>query len=189
MVEVEIRGELTVEKFEELNNLFSKDGKLLETQDREMILLRDTPRYNDDPTLREVDIRIRCTNGDTEIMIKEMKSQNNVARSEKQYKFGKMTLEEVKEFVGFFGSHQGQWMHRRKKVYEYGNVHWSIVEAVPGIYYFEAEREIENEIDIEKNKKELEEVAENMDLKIMSAEEYKTFIKMLGEKVNKYIEW
>lgn len=75
MIEVEIRGELGKEKFEELNNFFSTNGKLLETQDREMILLRDTPGVQtEDPTLRERDIRIRRTNGKTEIMVKEMKS-------------------------------------------------------------------------------------------------------------------
>ncbi len=42
---------------------------------------------------------------------------------------------------------------------------------------------------IEETKNELHLQAEKLNLKIMSSEEYKTFIKMLGEKVNKYIEW
>lgn len=189
MIEVEIRGELTKEKFEELNKFFSENGKQLETQDREMILLRDTPRYNDDPTLREVDIRIRRTNGETEIMVKEMKSENNVARSEHSFKFGNIEMEEAKKFVKYFGSQNGQWMHRKKNVYGWNNVHWSLVEAVPGIFYFEAEKEVENESEIANANEELKKVCEELNLKTMTVEDYKTFIKMLGEKVNKYITW
>jgi adenylate cyclase class IV len=189
MIEVEIRGELGKEKFEELNNFFSTNGKLLENQDREMILLRDTPGYNEDPTLRERDIRIRRTNGKTEIMVKEMKSVGNVARSEHSFPMGEIELEEAKQFVKYFGSKMGEWMHRRKKVYEYNGTHWSVVEAVPGIYYYEAEKEVANETEIEKANQEIREEAHKLGLPIFTTEEYKTFIKMLGEKVNKYIEW
>lgn len=189
MIEVEIRGELTKEKFDELNDFFNEKGKLLETQDREMILLRDTPRYNDDPTLREVDIRIRRTNGETEVMVKEMKSEHNVARSEHSFPMGNIELEDAKKLVGYFGSHKGQWMHRKKKVYEYEGLFWSIVEAVPGIYYYELEKEVEEGVDLEKVRQDLVLVVESMNMGHFTSEEYKTFIKMLGEKVNKYIEW
>lgn len=189
MIEVEIRGELSKEKFDELEKLFSEKGKLLEEQDREMILLRDTPRYSDDPTLREVDIRIRKTNGDTEIMVKEMKSENNVARSEKQFKLGQISMDEAKEFVKFFGSQKGQWMHRKKKVYDYLGGHWSLVEAVPGIYYYELEHEVEEGTDLELVKEELIQIANSLSLPHFTSEEYKDFIVMLGEKVNKFIEW
>ncbi len=189
MIEVEIRGELSEEKFVELNNYFSENGKLLETQDREMILLRDMPGYSEDPTQRKVDIRIRKTNGDTEIMIKEMKSENNVARSEKSFQLGQISLEEAKEFVKFFGSQKGQWMHRKKKVYEYGGGHWSLVEAVPGIFYYELEKEVEEGTDLEKTRQVLIVIAQNLNLQIFTGQEYRDFIKMLGEKVNKYISW
>jgi adenylate cyclase class IV len=189
MIEVEIRGELGKEKFEELNNFFSANSKLLETQDREMILLRDTPGYHEDPTLRERDIRIRRTNGKTEIMVKEMKSVGNVARSEHSFQLGEMGLEEAKQFVKYFGSKMGQWMHRRKKVYEYGGVYWSVVEAVPGIFYYEAEKEVSDDSEIEAANKSLRDEAMRLGLPIFTTEEYKEFIKMLGAKVNKYIEW
>lgn len=189
MIEVELRWELTKEKFEELNDFFTTNGKLTEIQDREMILLRDTPGYADDPTIREKDIRIRRTNWETEIMVKEMKSINNVARSENSFKFGNIEIEEVKKFVAYFWSHKGQWMHRKKKVYFWNDVHWSLVEAVPDIFYFEAEKEIEDEGDIEKTHEELKNVVSSLSLPIMENQYYKDFIKMLGEKVNKYITW
>jgi hypothetical protein len=189
MIEVEIRGELTKHEFEELNNFLSEKGKLLEVQDREMILLRDTPGYNEDPTLRDVDMRIRRTNGNTEIMVKEKKSEGNVSRSEHSFKLGNLELEDAKRFVKFFGSQKGQWMHRKKKVYEYDSVFWSVVEAVPGIYYYEAEMETEEGTDLEKIENLLKEKAKKLALKIFTRDEYREFIKMLGAKVNKYIQW
>lgn len=189
MIEVEIRGELTQKEFEQLNIFFEQKGKLLEVQDREMILLRDTPGYNEDPTLREVDIRIRKTNGDTEIMVKEKKSDGNVSRLEHSFKLGNLEIEGAKKFVKFFGSQRGQWMHRKKKVYEYEDIYWSLVEAVPGIFYYEAEIETKEENNLLKIENFLKEKANELALKVFTKEEYKEFIKMLGEKVNKYIEW
>jgi adenylate cyclase class IV len=189
MIEVEIRGELTKDEFEKLNSFLESNGKLLEVQDREMILLRDTPGYNEDPTLRDVDIRIRRTNGQTEIMVKEKKSEGNVARSEHSFAMGEISLDSAKSFVKYFGSKKGQWMHRKKKVYDWEGVNWSLVEAVPGIFYFEAEKEVDEKEDLEKIKEELHKIATNNNLKVMTLDEYKSFIKMLGEKVNKYIDW
>jgi adenylate cyclase class IV len=122
-------------------------------------------------------------------MIKEMKSENNVARSEHAFQLGNLELEEAKKLVKYFGSQKGQWMHRKKKVYFYNDVHWSLVEAVPGIYYFEAELEVGKESEIEKANQKLKEVVASLNLNVMSSEDYKIFIKMLGEKVNKFIEW
>jgi hypothetical protein len=80
-------------------------------------------------------------------------------------------------------------MHRKKKVYEYDGVYWSVVEAVPGIYYYEAEKEVEEGTDLGVIESDLKEICKKLNLKIFDKEEYKSFIKMLGEKVNKYIEW
>ncbi len=189
IIEVEVRGHLSRDQFEALNERMHIDGELLEEQDREMILLRDTPGYHEDPTVRERDIRIRRTNGATEIMVKEMKSAGNVARSEHSFALGSLELEEVKHLVKYFGSTQGQWMHRKKRVYQFEGIHWSLVEAVPGIYYYEAEIEVQDQKDIDVAKVSLEKKVKELGLPLFSNEEYKAFIVMLGEKVNKYISW
>jgi adenylate cyclase class IV len=189
MIEVEIRGELSKEKFDELNNFFPEKGKLLEVQDREMILIHDTPLYNADPTLRQVDIRIRTTNGERELMVKEMKSEGNTARSEHQYIFSNADMEGVKKLVKFFGYNSGGWMHRKKSVYDHNFFNWSLVEAVPGIYYYELEKEVSEDADFEKVKQGLIEEAKSHGLTYMSDEEHRIFIKMLTATVNKYITW
>lgn len=189
MVEIEIRGTLTKEEFDKANSFFATNGILKEVQDREMILLLDTLGYDSDPTKREVDIRIRCTNGKTELMVKKKVSENNVARSEKAFDFGDMSLDDAKELVKSFGSVKGQWMHRKKNVYDYDGVEWSLVEAVPGVFYYEAEMVAEEGQDMEKIRKDLMVKAQNQGYSVLEPEEYRRFIEMLGSTVNRYIDW
>jgi len=189
MVEIEIRGRLTQEEFKNANSFFTEHGVLKEIQDREMILLQDTPGYDSDPTKREIDIRLRRTNGKTEIMIKRKMSDNNVARTENSFNLGEILLEDAKELVKHFGSKKGQWMHRRKSIYDYKKVEWSLVEAVPGIFYYEAEMVAEESDDLEKLRLDLIRIVQNEGYSVMDAEEYKLFIELLGQKVNKCITW
>lgn len=189
MIEIEVRGILTKEEFDKANSFFAMNGVLKEVQDREMVLLLDTPGYDSDPTKREVDIRIRRTNGKTELMVKKKVSENNVARSEKAFDLGDISLDEAKELVKSFGSVKGQWMHRKKNVYDYDGVEWSLVEAVPGIFYYEAEMVADESQDTEEIRKILVEKAQSHGYSVLEPEEYKRFIEMLGVTVNKYISW
>ena len=103
MIEVEIRGKLTVEKFEELKTIFQQNGKLIETQDREMIRLFGFADSDENVLKRNMDARIRCTNGKSELMVKRNLSGDNVARKEDSFDLGNMEIERVKELVKVFG--------------------------------------------------------------------------------------
>jgi adenylate cyclase class IV len=189
MIEVEVRGGLSKDQFDSLSIFLSENGKLKEIQDREMVLLLDTPGYDMDPTKREVDIRIRKTNGINEIMVKRKLVEGNHARSETSYNLGEMSIEDAQMMVRAFGISRGQWMHRRKSVYLYNKCEWSLVEAVPGIYYFEIEKEVDQSADIHRVKDELESEVKKLGYKTFSNKEYKDFIFFLGEKVNKWVSW
>lgn len=189
MIEVEVRNELSQEQFESLTSFLSENGKLKEVQDREMVLLIDTPGYDMDPTKREVDIRIRRTNGVNEIMVKHKLTDGNHARHEKSYNLGDMSIDDAQSLVKSFGVSKGQWMHRRKSVYVYNGCEWSLVEAVPGIYYFEVEKEVPDTADLDEVKEELIKEARSLGYDTFTDEEYRNFINLLGEKVNKWISW
>ena len=122
-------------------------------------------------------------------MIKKKAAENNVARSENSFNLGEISLEEAKMLVKSFGCTKGQWMHRKKSVYDYDGVEWSLVEAVPGIYYYEAEVVVENIQDVEGVKVNLIKKAQDQGYSVFAPEEYKKFIEMLGAAVNKYIDW
>lgn len=188
MIEVEIRGRLTDEEFERVTDFLRKNGELIESQDREMILLRDYPGYSKDPTAREVDIRLRNTNGSCEIMLKKKGADHNVARHELSLGLVDTDLTKVKEVVKAFGYSSGIWMHRKKDVYRYNDVEWSIAD-VPGMRYFEAEQEAVDAKDIEKIRQKLEQEADKLGLAVFTPEETRAFLAELDEKVNKEVSW
>ena len=199
MIEVEIRGRLDKGAATKLRSFFGKKGTLVEKQSREMILLFDNPGYADDPGKREVDIRLRNTNGTCEIMVKRKAHEHNAGRSEVSLKLSDKNLENAKEIVKAFGCSRGLWMHRTKNVYRHNGIEWSIVEAVPHpsiknsaakrIFYFEAERAARDGADIEKIRMALVAEAERLGLSVFTPEQYYDFVGELGREVNKRVTW
>jgi predicted adenylyl cyclase CyaB len=189
MVEVEIRGRLTQEDFDRLKALLSKEGVHKESHTREMIRLYDYPGFAEDPVAREVDIRLRDTDGRCEIMVKHKASENNVARSELSLKLADSNLDTAKAVLKSLGYAKGLWMHRKKDIYVYRDVEWSLVEAPKGYLYYEAEKEVESAAYAAEAEKELEAEAAKLNLPILSPDEYRVLIHELTENVNKVIEW
>jgi adenylate cyclase class IV len=187
MIEIEIRGRLTKEKFLELKDFFNINGKHIESHDREMILLKDYVGYSKNLTERELDIRLRNTNGKCEIMIKRKSDSDNTSRKEISIELADATLDGAKELAKAFGCTKGVWMHRKKDIFEYKNIEWSLVEAPEEIFYFEAEILAGENDSVEEIRTHLIEAAEELGLKIFSATETDEFIGMLNEKVNKEI--
>ena len=189
VVEVEIRGQLTGEARAKLLEFLKKEGEYVESHTREMIMLLDVEGYSEDPTIRAVDVRLRNTDGKCEIMVKRKVSDNNVGRSEVSLQLADTTLDNAKEIVKALGSMHGLWMHRKKDIYTYHDIEWSVVEAPKEIYYYEAEHALEEGEDIEKHRLELVAEAEALGLSIFTPEEYHEFTNMLGREVNKKITW
>lgn len=189
MIEVEIRGPLTKEEAEKLREFFRHDGEHVESHTREMIRLYDYPGFDEDTLKREVDIRLRDTDGRCEIMVKKKMSENNVGRSELSLKLKDTDLDTAKAVMKALGYSKGLWMHRKKDVYRHSGVEWSIVEAPENIFYYEAEQEAEDGADLAKIETHLKAEAEKLQVKVFALEEYREFIAFLTEKVNKRIEW
>ncbi len=188
MIEIELRGRLSDSEFDRLTAFLRKEGKLVETQDREMILLRGYPGYSEDPIVRDTDIRLRNTNGNCEIMVKRKASEGNISRHETSLKLHDKHLDTVKDVLKALGFSEGLWMHRKKEIYRYRDIEWSVVD-VPRYRYFEAEKEVEDQESIEKAKGEIEEEAKALGLTVMTPEQVRDFIYELDKAVNKDIEW
>lgn len=189
MIEVEIRGPLTKSEAEKLKEFFRTHGEHVESHTREMIRLYDYPGFHEDTLIRGVDIRLRDTDGRCEIMVKKKISEHNVGRSELSLKLQDTNLDTAKEVVKALGYSKGLWMHRKKDVYEYAGIEWSIVEAPQDIFYYEAEQGADDGADIAKIETHLKAEAEKLQVRVFSPEEYRDFIAVLGEKVNKRISW
>ncbi len=189
MIEVEVRGQLTQEEFEHLKAFLTINGILVESHSREMIRLYDYPGFDEDSNKREVDIRLRNTNGDCEIMVKRKAAENNVARHELSLKLRDTDLDTAKAVIKALGYEKGLWMHRIKDIFSYHGIEWSLVQAPPSYFYFEAEREVSSVEEISQVEEILREEAKKLSLSVFSPEEYLDFISHLTHDVNKVVVW
>lgn len=189
MIEVEVRGPLTKEEAQKFEEFLRQHGEHVESHTREMIRLYDYPGFHEDTLLREVDIRLRDTDGRCEIMVKKKMSENNVGRSELSLKLQDTNLNTAKEVLKALGYAKGLWMHRKKDVYKYADIEWSIVEAPESIFYYEAEQESNDTVDFKAIETHLMNEAKKLELQVFEPQEYREFIQFLTEKVNKRITW
>lgn len=188
MIEVEIRGILSKEKYSQLREFLSTNGKHVESHEREMILLTELPGYSKNLSERQVDIRLRNTSGKCEVMIKHQTSEGNTGRKEISVKLeDSPNLDAAKELAKAFGCTKGVWMHRKKEIFENNGIEWSLVEAPKEIYYFEAEIGVGDESESQEAHSQLIKAAAELKLEVLSPEETDRFIDKLNKEVNKEI--
>lgn len=192
MIEVEIRGQLNEKSYTTLRDILMQFGVHIEDQKREMILLYGYPGFDVDPLKRKVDIRLRNTNGNCEVMIKHTESEFNIARKEVSIPSGDNDWQKMINMVKAFGITKGLWMRREKEVFMFNNIEWSLAKAISRdgaktFYYYEAENPTSDRLHVEEIKKNLEQEVKRLNLPIMSPKEYKAMVEMFGREVNEEI--
>jgi predicted adenylyl cyclase CyaB len=188
MVEVEIRGRLDKNQFDALKKFMEKNGRHIESHEREMYLLFDYPGFSIDPIAREVDIRLRNTDGFCEIMVKHKAGEGNTARHELSLPLKQNDLITAKQVVKAFGCTKAIKMHRKKDIFAYEDIEWSIVETPQNYYYYEAEKEVDPEADMEAVKKQLVAVAALIGLTVLDNDAMRDFLFLLDKEVNEIVD-
>jgi len=192
MIEVELRGHLTKEQFENLETFLKEYGSFKEFQDREMFLLYDYAGYSKDFTTRDTDIRLRNTNGNCEIMMKRKIGDDTTARKEISVPLKDTKLDNVKEVMKALGCGKALWMHRVKNTYMYEGSEWSCISAPnengEHIYFYEVEREVVSVQEVEHTKEMLKSQSRALDLPVLQGDGARAFIHLLDTQVNKVVE-
>jgi predicted adenylyl cyclase CyaB len=183
-IEVEIRGRLDDAGYDRLKAFMDEKGTHQESHEREMFLLRDYPGYTRDFVGRDVDIRLRNTNGRCEIMLKQ---KVGTAREEISLKLQDKDLETAKKIVKALGCTETVWMHRLKEVYEYNGIEWSLVICPNNIRYYEAELAIDDPSKVEETQAQLEAQARELGLKVLDEEGTRDLIHQLDTEANKVV--
>lgn len=186
---MEIRGRLTEEGYKRLKEYLLLHGQYKGVQKREMYLLRGYPGYSEDPTVREVDIRLRNTDGHCEIMLKTKASEGNTGRHEISLPLSDHGLERAKQIARAFGCTSALKMVREKEVYELDGVEWSLLNCPPkNIRFFETEQEAESDADISQVKEALVAHARKLGADpLVTDEQMREFIYMLDREVNEEV--
>ncbi|HEY4523361.1 MAG TPA: CYTH domain-containing protein [Candidatus Paceibacterota bacterium] len=184
-IEVEIRGRLDDTEYANLKSFLDERGVHKESHEREMFLLRDYPGYSKDFIGRDVDIRLRNTNGACEIMLK-LKAGS--AREEVSLQLKDHDLETAKKIVKSLGCTTAVWMHRLKEVYEFNGIEWSLVIAPNNIRYYEAEIAVADSAEVPETHTKLEAEAKKIGLEILDEEGTRALIHRLDTEANKVVE-
>ncbi len=184
-IEVEIRGRLNDVEYARIKSFLDQHGTHKESHEREMFLLRDYPGYSKDFVGRDVDIRLRNTDGSCEIMLKR-KVEN--AREETSLQLKDTNLEAAKKVVKALGCTTAVWMHRLKEVYDYENIEWSLVIAPNNIRYYEAELVVESQNEIPAAHTRLEMEAKKIELEVLDDTGTRELIHRLDTEANKVVE-
>jgi predicted adenylyl cyclase CyaB len=187
MIEVEIRGPLNKSQYETFRSFLAKEGKFIKHIDREAFFLYGHPGYAHDPLERTVDIRLRNTNGECEIMVKQKISENNEARKEISLKLKDNNLETAKEVVKALGISKALRIERSSDIYEYRGIEWSIVRAPKDHFFYEAERSAKDKEESKQVQKDLALEAARVKLNVFTPKEDQEFIYLLFKEVDEEV--
>ena len=183
-IEVEIRGNLDTVEYDRVKVFLDEHGEHVESQEREMFLLKDYPGFGDDFVGRQTDIRLRNTNGNCEIMLK---IKVGTAREEVSLQLKDSDLESAKKVVKALGCTSALWMHRQKEVYRYHDIEWSLVICPQDIRYFEAERVVADADHIAEAQQILEDEVRALGLVVLDDDGTRALIHKLDTEVNKVV--
>lgn len=190
MIEVEIRGRLSEETYKKLKGQLLTKGEFRGASTREMYLLRDYPGYNKDPNAREVDLRLRNTDGFCEIMLKRKADSGNHARQEVSLALSENSLDHAKEIVKTLGCKYGLKMIRQRETFILDSVEWVLINCPPkNIKFYETELMAKTQAEIPSVRQKLIKQARALGVEpILTDEDMRKFLYMLDEQVNEEAE-
>jgi len=185
-IEIELRGLLTEDTYSKLKNFLEQNGKHIKSFNREMYLFRDYLGYSEDFVGRKLDIRLRNTDGDCEIMLKE---DVGGAREEVALKLVDNDLKKAKRIMRGLGIKEAVWMQRNKEIYEYKGINFDLTRCPPSdILYFEAELNVSNPNEVQEATERIKAVAKEISLEILDDEATRVLIDDLDKRANKVVE-
>lgn len=185
-IEIEIRGPLLKEEFDNLANFFEVKGKKTEEKDRVLI---DYSTFLDDKIEnRTKDIRLRVTNGRPEIIVKIGAWGDNEHRKELSVFTKPGDFDTLVEIFATLGLKKGVLCVRKSKVYEYKGIEFALVEVPGHSYYYEAEKMASDENDTNIIINEIKMICENLNLKMFNKDQFFEYIKQLNNEANEIFE-
>lgn len=186
-IEIEIRGPLTKEKFNDLVCLFEAKAKKIAEKDR--VLIDYSTFLEGGVENRHKDIRLRVTNGIPEIIVKVGEWGGAEQRKELSVFTKQGEFDTLVEIFGALGFYKGMLCVRKSKVYEYKDIEFALVEVPGHSYYYEAEKMAHEKEDAEKIIKEIENVCKDLKLDIFDKKQFFEYIDKLNKESNEMFNY
>jgi adenylate cyclase class IV len=182
VTEIELRGRLSDLGAESLKKKLVEIGKFKETKNRVLI---DYTTFLVGETIesRTKDIRVRNTNGISEIIVKTGNWGGADVRDEFKVNTSG-SFDSLVKVMDLLGYSKGVLCIRNSEVYQLDEVEFSIVEVPGHSYYFEAEIETTEEVATDELKNKITEKLLGLDLAYFTDEEFFEYIKELNSEAN-----
>jgi len=186
-IEIEIRGPLSKEKFDNLVSLFETDGKKITEKNR--VLIDYSTFLEGGVENRQKDIRLRVTNGMPEIVVKigawggvEQRKELSVFARPGEFD----TLVEIFAALGFC---KGMLCVRKSKIYEYQGIEFALVEVPGHSYYYEAEKMANEKEDANKITREMKSICKDLGLNVFGRKQFFEYVGQLNKEANEIFDF
>lgn len=186
-IEVEIRGPLTKEEFDNLVCLFEVQAR--KTSEKDRVLIDYSTFLEGGVENRHKDIRLRVTNGIPEIIVKIGEWGGTEHRKELSVFTKQGEFDTLVEIFGELGFRKGMLCVRKSKVYEYKDIEFALVEVPGHSYYYEAEKMVHEKEDADKIIKEIKNVCKDLNLEIFDKKQFFEYIKELNDEANEIFDY
>lgn len=181
-IEVELRGLLSSDEYNNLKAFFDENAQKKEEKDR--ILIDYSTFLPGGVEERKKDIRLRVTNGIPEIIIKLGEWGGSEQRKELSVKTAPGTFDLLTEIFAALGYNKGVLAVRKSHVYEYKDTEFALVEVPGHSYYFEAEKMAHAGEDTEELIQEINTICAELDLTVFTKEDFFAYIQKLNQEAN-----
>jgi predicted adenylyl cyclase CyaB len=186
-IEVEIRGPLSREQFDDLVRRLEDVGEKVIDKDR--VLIDYSTFLDNNIEDRTKDIRLRVTNGVPEMIVKLGNWGGAEQRKELSVTTKSGEFDTLVEIFGALGFTKGMLCIRKSKVYMYKEIEFALVEVPGHSYYYEAEKMAAEGDDTDKLIQEMTNECANLDLSVFSKKQFFEYIEELNKKANEVFDF
>lgn len=186
-IEIEIRGPLMKEKFDDLVRMFEARAK--KTAEKDRVLIDYSSFLEGGVKNRNKDIWLRATNGISEIIVKIGEWGGTEQRKELSAFTKQGEFDTLVEIFGELGFCKGMLCVRKSKIYEYKDIEFALVEVPGHSYYYEAEKMTHEEEDAEKIIEEIKNVCKDLNLEVFDKKQFFEYIDKLNKESNEIFEY
>lgn len=181
MIEVEIRGVVADEARGALTALLEREGSAPKVKER--VLIDYSTLMEKNMRERTKDIRVRATNGVSEIIVKLGAYGGSDARKELSLPVGEHSFDTLVQVMAALGYERGMLTSRTIYAYAYAGVEITLVHVHDGPWQFEMEKMVEHDADVPQAQKDLHTLAETLGLTVMTKEEWVAHIEYINQHV------
>ncbi len=180
-IEVEHRGIITKEKFDQLKDFFNREGEFLDKKERFSIIYSQGEDAESNSLYHSViDLKLRISNKEAELVLKHGEWSGNDARREFSFPVEKEKFEEMVEFLKILGHYHGVLQATTTYFFNYKEIDFSLVLVPDWGHYFEAEIVVDD--DVEEANRKIESVCRELDLNILDHEGFCDLLRSLNER-------